>query len=181
VRAGKTEKSHCLAIPASASFSKAGSANDPQAQSRAVDQTPRRDPSRPDTARSSSEAVAIGIDNHSIRANVHFHDVFLDGHRIVKVALAIKELLESSHHQIDNFALSFQFRGKDTNSRGGIGGIVWQALPHGRNRSLEKRIDENAEATAVHCQDYLARFVCGIKRDFQLPSGTTELIVSIHG
>jgi len=58
----------------------------------------------------------MGIDNCSIRPNVHFHDVFLDGHRIFKLALFVDEFPKSRHHAVDNLKLSLTFRRENTDS-----------------------------------------------------------------
>jgi hypothetical protein len=50
----------------------------------------------------SSEYIPSHIDYRTIRQNLHFHDVFLQSYRVIKIPFAVDKLLKSRHHEIDN-------------------------------------------------------------------------------
>ena len=47
-----------------------------------------------------TRTLPILIHNRPIRYYIHCHDVFFQSHRILKIPLAIDELLETGHHEI---------------------------------------------------------------------------------
>ena len=56
--------------------------------------------------------ISVLIHNHSIRKNIHGHDVFLQSHRILEIPRAIDELLQTRHHGIGNLQLCFPLGGE---------------------------------------------------------------------
>jgi DNA mismatch endonuclease Vsr len=91
-------------------------------------------------ADSSSEAAAISIDNRSIRTNVHFHDVFLYGHRFFEITLAVDEFPKPCHLMVRNLPLRFEFRIENY-----ISSIT---ITYHRHIALAQSVDVDAKAIA---------------------------------
>ena len=52
-----------------------------------------------------AKAFAIFIKNRTIRQNIHRQNIIFNRHRIIKITLAIKKLLQFFHHVIGDFTL----------------------------------------------------------------------------
>lgn len=52
-----------------------------------------------------AKAISIFIENRTVRQNIHWQNIILNFHRIVKVTLTVKKLLQLFHHIIGNFTL----------------------------------------------------------------------------
>jgi hypothetical protein len=86
------------------------------------------------------EAVPISIDNRSIRTNIHFHDVFLDGHRIFEITLAVDEFPKPRHLMVRNLPLRFEFRIEYH-----VSSIT---ITYQRHSALAQSVDVDAKAVA---------------------------------
>ncbi len=49
--------------------------------------------------------IVVRIDNRTVRKNINLHNLFLDGHRVVKMSVAVDALLKSRYHVVRNLPL----------------------------------------------------------------------------